>query len=36
MLYDKKLTASRLRELRSEKGFTMQEVAKKLDIKKQV
>ena len=33
MLYDKLKTASRLRELRSEKGFTMQEVAKKLDIK---
>lgn len=33
MLYDKELTASRLKELRIEKGFTMQEVAKKLDIK---
>ena len=33
MLYDKKLTASRLKDLRLEKGFTMQEVAKKLDIK---
>ena len=33
MLYDKNLTASRLKELRIEKGYTMQEVAKKLDIK---
>lgn len=33
MLYDKKLTASRLKELRIEKGFTMQEVAKKIDLK---
>ena len=33
MLYDKELTASRLKDLRLEKGFTMQEVAKKLDIK---
>ena len=32
MLYDKNLTASRLKELRIEKGYTMQEVAKKLDI----
>ena len=33
MLYDKKLTASRLKELRLEKGYTMQEVAKKIDLK---
>lgn len=33
MLYDKKLTASRLKELRLENNYTMQEVAKKLDIK---
>ena len=33
MLYDKKLTASRLKELRIEKGFTMQEVAKKMKLK---
>lgn len=33
MLYNKELTASRLKELRIEKGYTMQEVAKKLDIK---
>ena len=33
MLYDKKLTASRLKELRIENNYTMQEVAKKLDIK---
>lgn len=33
MLYDKKLTATRLKELRLEKGYTMQEVAKKIDIK---
>lgn len=32
MLYDKKLVASRLKELRLEKGYTMQEVAKKIDI----
>ena len=30
MLYDKLKTASRLRELRLEKGYTMQEVAKKM------
>ena len=33
MLYDKKMTASRLKELRLEKGYTMQEVAKKIDLK---
>ena len=33
MFYNKKIVASRLKELRIEKGFTMQEVAKKLDIK---
>ncbi|MDF4188386.1 helix-turn-helix domain-containing protein [Ligilactobacillus salivarius] len=33
MLYDKLKTASRLRELRIEKGFTMQEVAKKMNLK---
>lgn len=33
MLYDKKLTATRLKNLRLEKGYTMQEVAKKIDIK---
>ena len=33
MFYNKKLTATRLKELRLEKGFTMQEVAKKIDIK---
>lgn len=33
MLYDKKLTASRLKDLRLEKGYTMQEVAKKIDLK---
>lgn len=32
MLYDKNLVASRLKELRIEKGYTMQEVAKKLCI----
>lgn len=30
MLYDKKLTASRLKELRLEKGYTMEELAKKM------
>lgn len=34
MLYNKLKTASRLRELRIEKGFTMQEVAKKNEFKK--
>ena len=33
MLYDKKLTASRLKELRIENNYTMQEVAKKIDLK---
>lgn len=33
MLYDKKLTASRLKELRLENNYTMQEVAKKIDLK---
>lgn len=33
MLYDKKLTASRLKELRIENSYTMQEVAKKIDLK---
>ena len=33
MFYNKKLTATRLKELRLEKGYTMQEVAKKIDIK---
>ena len=33
MLYDKKLTASRLKELRSENNYTMQEVAKKMNLK---
>lgn len=33
MLYNKFTTASRLKELRIEKGFTMQEVAKKIDLK---
>lgn len=33
MLYDKKLTASRLKDLRLEKGYTMQEVAKKMNLK---
>ena len=33
MLYDKKMTALRLKELRLEAGFTMQEVAKKIDLK---
>lgn len=32
MLYDKKLTASRLKELRLEKGFTMEELAKKMKL----
>lgn len=33
MLYDKLKTASKLKELRLEKGYTMQEVAKKIDLK---
>ena len=33
MLYDKKLTASRLKELRIENNYTMQEVAKKMNLK---
>ncbi|MDY5246586.1 MAG: helix-turn-helix transcriptional regulator [Ligilactobacillus salivarius] len=33
MLYDKLKTASRLKELRIEKGYTMQDIAKKLDLK---
>lgn len=33
MLYDKKMTASRLKELRIENNYTMQEVAKKIDLK---
>ena len=33
MLYDKLKTATRLKELRLEKGFTMQEVAKKMNLK---
>ena len=33
MLYDKKMTASRLKELRLENNYTMQEVAKKIDLK---
>ncbi|MGO5383990.1 helix-turn-helix domain-containing protein [Ligilactobacillus salivarius] len=32
MLYDKFKTASRLKELRIEKGYTMQEVAKKMKL----
>lgn len=33
MLYDKLKTASRLKDLRLEKGYTMQEVAKKMKLK---
>ncbi|WHS04935.1 helix-turn-helix transcriptional regulator (plasmid) [Ligilactobacillus salivarius] len=33
MLYDKPKTASRLKELRLEAGFTMEEVAKKMKLK---
>lgn len=33
MFYNKKLTATRLKELRLEKGYTMQEVAKKMNLK---
>lgn len=33
MLYDKKLTASRLKELRIKNNYTMQEVAKKMNLK---
>ena len=33
MLYDKLKTASRLKELRLENNYTMQEVAKKIDLK---
>lgn len=33
MLYDKSKTASRLKDLRLEKGYTMQEVAKKMKLK---
>lgn len=33
MLYDKLKTASRLKELRLESNYTMQEVAKKIDLK---
>ena len=33
MFYNKSLTASRLKELRLKDGYTMQEVAKKFDLK---
>ena len=33
MLYDKLKTASRLKELRLENNYTMQEVAKKMKLK---
>ena len=32
MLYDKKLTASRLKELREYHSYTMEDIAKKLDM----
>lgn len=33
MFYNKSLTASRLKELRLKHGYTMQDIAKKLDLK---
>lgn len=33
MLYDKLKTASRLKELRLKHGYTMQDIAKKIDLK---